>query len=57
MSNIVWSATDGWHDGPEVSLELDSAGRLAVKEWFGCESGQTCLWDHTDCAASREMLS
>ena len=28
MSNVVWSAEHGWHDGPEVAVRLGSAGRL-----------------------------
>ncbi len=28
MSNTVWDADKGWHDGAEVSVSLDSAGRI-----------------------------
>lgn len=28
MSNIVWNAENGWHDGPEVKVGLDQRGRI-----------------------------
>lgn len=31
MSNIVWSADKGWHDGPEATVSLDLHGRLVVE--------------------------
>ena len=32
MSNRVWDAELGWHDGPEVGIELDDKGRI-VETW------------------------
>jgi hypothetical protein len=30
MSNTVWSADKGWHDGPEVRVGLDDKDRLVT---------------------------
>lgn len=27
MSNVIWSATKGWHDGPEVKVQIVKAVR------------------------------
>jgi hypothetical protein len=28
MSNVVWTATDGWHDGPAAAVSTDDGGRI-----------------------------
>lgn len=28
MSNVVWDAENGWHDGSEVDVVLDESGRI-----------------------------
>jgi hypothetical protein len=50
MSNTVWDAGSGWHDGQEVDVQLDSGGRIttAPRVKFVDESGAEvtipCQW-------------
>ena len=30
MSRVLWDNTNGWHDGPECLVTIDSAGRLII---------------------------
>jgi hypothetical protein len=32
MSNTVWSADKGWHDGPETEVSVDGAGRITATD-------------------------
>lgn len=44
MSNTIWSAESGWHNGPEAVLSVDGAGRIRsrpVAKSCGCTGSCT----------------
>lgn len=41
MSNTVWDAEKGWHDGPEVSVAVDASGKIVATEHFDIEIVET----------------
>jgi hypothetical protein len=41
MSAIIWSAEEGWHDGPAARVELDG-GRLRITPVTACVGFADC---------------
>lgn len=55
MSNRVWDAENGWHDGVEVTVKLDESGRIVTEpggevvecQWvLMCENDATGTQSH-----------
>lgn len=48
MSNVVWNAENGWHDGHAATLELDTAGRIVARV--------LCCWCRAETPATSNIV-